>query len=55
MLDDESRTSTNLGNDPNLGNDHGFINKEYSPHWYETFWGMFEGRCWMMKVAHPLV
>ena len=22
----------------NLGNDHGFINKEYSLHWYEAFW-----------------
>ena len=33
VLDDESPTSANLGND------HEFINKEYSPHWYETFWG----------------
>ena len=33
MLDDESLTSTNLGND------HGFIIKEYSLHWYEAFWG----------------
>ena len=32
MLDDESLTSVNLMND------HGFINKEYSLHWYETFW-----------------
>ena len=33
MLDDGSPTSTNLAND------HGFINKEYSLHWYEAFWG----------------
>ena len=32
-LDSESHTSTSLGND------HGFINKEYSIHWYEAFWG----------------
>ena len=32
MLDDESPTSTNLGND------HGFIIKEYSLHWREPFW-----------------
>ena len=35
MLDDESPTSVNLGNDC------GFINKEYfvhSLHWYEAFW-----------------
>ena len=32
MLDDESPTSANLGND------HGFIIKEYSFHWYEAFW-----------------
>ena len=32
MLDDESPTSANLGND------HGFINKEYSLHWDEAFW-----------------
>ena len=29
---DESPTSTNLGNDP------GFIIKEYYLHWYEAFW-----------------
>ena len=33
LLDDESLTSANLGND------HGFINKQYSLHWYEAFWG----------------
>ena len=33
LLDDESPTSTNLGND------HGFIIEEYSLHWCETFWG----------------
>ena len=32
LLDDESPTSANLGND------HGFIIKEYSLHWYEAFW-----------------
>ena len=32
-MDDERTTSANLGND------HEFINKEYSPHWYEVFWG----------------
>ena len=32
MLDDESPTSANLGND------HGFINKEYILHLYEVFW-----------------
>ena len=32
VLDDESPTSANLGND------HGFINKEYSLHWHEAFW-----------------
>ena len=32
MLDDESSTSANLGND------HGFIIKEYSLHCYEVFW-----------------
>ena len=32
MLDDESPTSANLGND------HEFINKKYSFHWYVTFW-----------------
>ena len=31
VLDDERTTSANLGND------HGFINKEYSLHWYEAF------------------
>ena len=31
MLDDESPTSTNLRND------HGFIIKEYSLHWFEDF------------------
>ena len=33
MLDDESPISANLGND------HGFIIKEYSLHWHEAFWG----------------
>ena len=33
MLDDESPTSANLGND------HGFIIKEYSLHWCEDSWG----------------
>ena len=33
MLDDESPKSANLGND------HGFINKEYSLYWFEAFWG----------------
>ena len=33
MLDDESPTSANLGND------HGFINKEYIFHLFEAFWG----------------
>ena len=33
MLDDESPTSTNLGND------HEFIIKEYSLYWFEVFWG----------------
>ena len=32
MLDDQSPTSVNLGND------HEFITKEYSLHWYEAFW-----------------
>ena len=32
MLDDESPTSANLGND------HEFINKEYSLHGFEAFW-----------------
>ena len=32
MLDDESPTSTNLGNDRE------FIIKEYSLHWGQTFW-----------------
>ena len=32
MLDDESPISTNLGND------HGFIIKEYYLHWNEAFW-----------------
>ena len=32
VLDDGSPTSAHLGNDP------GFINKEYSLHWYEAFW-----------------
>ena len=32
MLDDESPTSANLGND------HGFIIKEYSIRWCEAFW-----------------
>ena len=32
MLDDESPTSANLGNDRE------FINKEYTLHWYEAFW-----------------
>ena len=40
---DESPTSANLGND------HGFIIKEYSLHWYEAFWGSpkqsHEGLC----------
>ena len=31
MLEDESPA--------NLGNDHVFINKEYSLHWDEAFWG----------------
>ena len=33
MLDDESLTSANLWND------HRFMIKEYSLHWYEAFWG----------------
>ena len=33
LLDDESRTSANLGNDPE------FINKIYSLHWNVAFWG----------------
>ena len=33
LLDDKSLTSANLGND------HGFMNKEYSLEWYELFWG----------------
>ena len=32
MLDDESPISANLGNE------HEFINKEYSLCWYEAFW-----------------
>ena len=32
MLDDESPTSANLGND------HEFIIKEHSLHWYEVSW-----------------
>ena len=32
LLDDESPTSVNLGND------HEFINKKYSLHWDEIFW-----------------
>ena len=26
---------------PKLGNDHGFIIKEYSLQWYEVFWGQY--------------
>ena len=33
LLDDESLTSTTLGND------HEFIIKEYYLHWCEVFWG----------------
>ena len=40
LLDDESPTSANLGNDHGFINrvDHGFINKEYYLHWCEAFW-----------------
>ena len=53
MLDDESHTSTNLGNN------HRFINKEYSLHWYEAFWGSpkqnHESLCSKWTISYTIV
>jgi len=50
LLDDESLTSNNLGND------HGFIIEECSLHWYEAFWGSpkqsYESLCSKWTISY---
>ena len=50
-LDDESPTSANLGND------HDFIIKKYSPHWYKVLWGKPKAKPWalMLKVDNIIL
>ena len=40
----------------NLGNDHGFIIKEYYLHWFEAFWGSpkqrHESLCSMWTISY---